>query len=427
MWSASSAAARSRLSSSACDLAALALHPGERLGGGGEAGVVGVEPARRARPRAGTGGGELGVGAAHSLLGVGELGRRRRPTRRCASSSAAAVAPPAAAPTRQPVGAEAVAVVGDDDGVGMGDRERRSRRPTSATRTASPIERVEQRRQPGPVGRGRAGARARRRPAHGAPGVCAHRRRATAPLVSESRSELERAPAESGAVDDDRVQRLAERGLDRRLPPVVDLDEVEQRAEHAVDIGEALGAGTGPGDVERQLQRLDARRPARRDLGRLLACLRSPTRSCGLGDATAAPRPARPRRRAASRRPRRRRSRRAAARSRRRAGRRVRATASAALGTPAQLALAALDGRAHRPQLAAHLGRRAGRLDAATGRRQRRPTPARARRANASSSSVSCSASGAELRRARRRPSPARRRKRAASASRLATTPASSS
>ena len=60
------------------------------------------------------------------------------------------------------------------------------------------------------------------------------------------------------AVDDDRGERLAERRLDRLLPAVVDLDQVEQRAEHAVDSGQSLCSRAGVGGVERQLQRLDA-------------------------------------------------------------------------------------------------------------------------------------------------------------------------
>ena len=59
------------------------------------------------------------------------------------------------------------------------------------------------------------------------------------------------------AVDDHGGQCLAERGLDRLFPTLVDLDHVEQRAQHAFDAGQPLGSGAGMRGVERQLQRLD--------------------------------------------------------------------------------------------------------------------------------------------------------------------------
>ena len=74
-----------------------------------------------------------------------------------------------------------------------------------------------------------------------------------------------------GIGDDDGAERLAEGGLDGGLPAGVDAHEVEQRAEHAVDAGEAFGAGPGAGRVERELQRLDPRRQAGRPLGGALA------------------------------------------------------------------------------------------------------------------------------------------------------------
>ena len=54
---------------------------------------------------------------------------------------------------------------------------------------------------------------------------------------------LQRAAAGGRLVDDDGEQRVAERGLDGRLPAGVDLDQVEQRAERAGHPGEVLGAG----------------------------------------------------------------------------------------------------------------------------------------------------------------------------------------
>ena len=60
-----------------------------------------------------------------------------------------------------------------------------------------------------------------------------------------------------GIVDHDRGQRLAECSFDRRLPAGVDLDQVEQRSEDAVDTREPFGSGAGAGGVERQFERLD--------------------------------------------------------------------------------------------------------------------------------------------------------------------------
>ncbi len=58
--------------------------------------------------------------------------------------------------------------------------------------------------------------------------------------------------------DDDRVQRLTEGGLHGGLPSCVDAHEVEQRADHADGVGQALGTGPGTGGVEGQLQPLEA-------------------------------------------------------------------------------------------------------------------------------------------------------------------------
>ena len=62
------------------------------------------------------------------------------------------------------------------------------------------------------------------------------------------------------AVDHHRVSASPSAASTACLPAGVDLDEVEQRAEHAVDTGQPLGAGAGVGGVERQLQ---APRPGR--------------------------------------------------------------------------------------------------------------------------------------------------------------------
>ena len=197
-------------------------------------------------------------------LGLGALSRRSlRLVERGAGG-------PAAGGAEAPAGrAEAVAVGGDDDGC----RDAASARSTASchesTRTAWPSSASSSRSTPArAAAHVRANGLAAGRPAAGMAAARRSRGRAPRRATFEPRSDCERATAGVGRVDDDREQRLAERGLDRRLPAVVDLDEVEQRAEHAVDAGEVLGAGAGAGDSEREVQRLGAGRPARQLLGR---------------------------------------------------------------------------------------------------------------------------------------------------------------
>ena len=82
---------------------------------------------------------------------------------------------------------------------------------------------------------------------------------------------IERTSARRRIVDDHRGERLAERRLDRLLPPGVDLDEVEQRAEHPVDTGQTLGTGAGSGGVEREFESFDPSGAARFLLGSVIA------------------------------------------------------------------------------------------------------------------------------------------------------------
>ncbi len=304
------------------DLPAFALHPGECLGGGGEAGVVGVETCAELGLR-GTGGGELVVGVANSLR------RRRRAGRRRAADSSrgpversrrGAAGRRADAPAS---GTEAVADVGDDDRVGVGDRRiDRGAGLGDPDRVAD--QRVEQRRQPRPVGvdvrsHGLADAAASPRL------VSARRRRARHRSCRSRVNALERTPRRVGSVDDDRGERLAERRLDRRLPPGIDLDQIEQRAEDAVDVGETFGAGAGtcarraPAAVPRHVPTSSTRPPP--PAGAPESPTRVAPRRCDGGL-----RPARPRRPGASRRPPRQRSRHATARSRHRVRQRARAT-----------------------------------------------------------------------------------------------------
>ncbi len=79
---------------------------------------------------------------------------------------------------------------------------------------------------------------------------------------------VEGAPRRPGVGDDHRGERLAQRGLGRRLPAGIDLDQVEQRAERAVDVAQVLGAGPGAGGVERQGEGIGPGAPLRVPFGR---------------------------------------------------------------------------------------------------------------------------------------------------------------
>ena len=173
---------------------------------------------------------------------------------------------------------------------------------------------------------------------------------------------VERSPTGVAAIGDhDRLQRLAERRLDRGFPAVVDLDQVEQRAEHAVDAGEVLGTGAGAGALERQVQRLGARPPARRVVGGRPGVRRSRLVR-GLGGDAVEPRPPRPRRPA---RPRSSAPARSRARSRSALGVEPLDSFAAAASTRVRRRRSSASARssaaAQRAQLAADLGRGAGR------------------------------------------------------------------
>ena len=216
-------------------------------------------------------------------------GARRRPTARPASASTAAVRggeggrrrgaarsrpPPCGAgprrarrrsprrrpaPRRQPVADEPVAVRVTTTAAGWARATSRASAHGPATTTARCEQAVEQavdRRVDGADVVADAARRASRPPAPGG-GPAAAR---TAPPTSDLVEVVEGAPRRPGVGDDHRGERLAQRGLDRGLPAGVDLDQVEQRAEHAVDAGQALGAGPGAGGVERQGEGLGPRR-----------------------------------------------------------------------------------------------------------------------------------------------------------------------
>jgi len=67
----------------------------------------------------------------------------------------------------------------------------------------------------------------------------------------------ERSLRSLGVLDDDSAERLTERCLDGGFPAVVDRDQVEQGAQHPLDVSEPFGAGTSPGSVECELQSFD--------------------------------------------------------------------------------------------------------------------------------------------------------------------------
>ncbi len=72
---------------------------------------------------------------------------------------------------------------------------------------------------------------------------------------------LDSPQATLGIGDDDGRQGVAQGDLDDRFPARIDIDELEQRAEHAVDPDQPFGTGTRSRLAERHLQRIGARLP----------------------------------------------------------------------------------------------------------------------------------------------------------------------
>ena len=245
------------------DLTQLGLRPRQRVGGGREPAVVVVEPGRHLRfvslggghlgaalldVVAARGEGPLGVGEARGRLveggGGGPTGRRRADV-------------PALA-------GEAVAIMGGDDGRRMGDRHGDG--GVDALDTHRPgKQRVEEPGDVGTVGRhvrtDRLGVRRRERGRLHRCGRCAECQHGAGRVGLRQRTQGARGVLR--VVHDDARQRLTQCRFDRRLPAGIDAHEIEQRAEHAVEAGEAVGPGAGVGEVERELQRLDAGRGGR--------------------------------------------------------------------------------------------------------------------------------------------------------------------
>ena len=257
---------------------ALGLRSGQGIGAGGEPGVVGIELAAQlclatacTLQRAGrcllcaATTFELCGRDAETFLGLLQ-GRGRGP-------SPSGPDPP----TRR---AEPVAIVGDDHGERVVDRDvdRLGPRRHARRRSEDGIEQL------GNAGLLTVHVRPNRRPKP-------QRRRRWA-MSSTERDDrtvdvrgvkrIEGATAGLRRGNDDRVQGFAEGGLDGGLPAGVDVDEVEQRAEHAFHAGEVFGPGPSPGTFQGQVERLGACTPTRHVVGRGLA-----SRSCrgcrGLG------------------------------------------------------------------------------------------------------------------------------------------------
>ena len=61
---------------------------------------------------------------------------------------------------------------------------------------------------------------------------------------------LECTPSRGAAVDDDRIERIARGGFERRLPAGLDCDQIEQGAEHTFDLGQPGRTTAGSGLIE---------------------------------------------------------------------------------------------------------------------------------------------------------------------------------
>ena len=383
-----SVAAVSRPSCSSSWRASVAPRPG------GPRRAASAAPCRLASACVGGGGGRVGPLAGLVERGAGGAGAE-------------------AVPTRQPVGAEAVAVAGDDDGVGVGEGGVDRRRPAAVDGDgARRAARRAARSTSASAARGR-GARTGS-PTGGGGAAPSVRRRARAPRRRRRRRRrLQRGDGRAGgvdAVDDDGGERLAGGRLER--PPPSRRRSRPGRAAcrrtPSTD-GQALGAGAGAGLVEREAERLGPGRPrvaigvgrAQRGLG--LGDLLLGVGALLLGGRRAA-------RRAAPRRPRPRRPRRAAGRPRRRAARASPRAWRAGPRRAPSSPVAALDARR-----AARPARRAPRRRRPV-RRGRRRRPSRARSAARARRPARASARGelvalrARAPRPRRRPRPARRR-----------------
>ena len=242
-------------------LASLTEHARQPFGRRGEPGVVLVElpgqvgfglasgrlallrPAQRL-----FGGGQCLCALLGALLGVGQRGGGRA----------------ARGGADTPAGrGESIASGGDDDGGGVFDR----RGDGGIDRVDADGSRDEGFQEP---------AHARTAGAHVRQHRVADRRRGDRAVTSTGSEDgtagvgrlerFERSLRRLGVLDHDGGQGLAERRLDGLLPTLIDLDQVEEGAEHTVDAGEPFGAGTCVCGVEGELKGFDPSRRSRRRL-----------------------------------------------------------------------------------------------------------------------------------------------------------------
>ena len=85
------------------------------------------------------------------------------------------------------------------------------------------------------------------------------RQHSTAELLTMKR--FERTTTRIDTINNNCSERFARGSFERGFPTGVDVDEIEQRAEHSTHAAETLGAGCGTRFVKRQGQRLGARLP----------------------------------------------------------------------------------------------------------------------------------------------------------------------
>ena len=170
--------------------------------------------------------------------------------------------PPRGRAERQPVAPKRSPSRGDDDGVGLASATSTASSSRRRRTTAPPSSASSRRSTPGRSAR-TCGAD-RLAAGDGARGTAVRRRRGRARrrVVSPARRASQR-PRGRRRRRRPRRRRAPRRRRPRTRPPspASILDQVEQGAEHAVDAGQALGAGPGAGLVERQRQRLGAGRP----------------------------------------------------------------------------------------------------------------------------------------------------------------------
>ena len=248
------------------DLALLALGTRQAFGCRAEPGIVCIEPSGQFGLGV-LGGAEHLLGLCHRVSCRLELGARSVRTlgclfERCRGRSATGCPDP---PTAE---SEPIAVTRDDDGLGMLHRH-----IEGVGELIDPNRRAEQRVEQG-IDLGAFAASMRPyciadRRGRRTSGASAQGDDRSAGVTAAQR--VERTATGRRVVDDDGCQGLAERCFDDRLPACIDLDQVEERAEHSVDALQTLGTRASACCIECHLQCLDAGSPSRGLLGGIIA------------------------------------------------------------------------------------------------------------------------------------------------------------